>query len=105
MGGGVQGSSDGRRFIVRMTKLTSIMALLGAAACQSGESSTAPELEPTPGAPGGLYAEPPIDVASSVPTAALAFSYDGAVFRGGYLTHEVAVTDGVIDVKPWHRDP
>jgi len=89
---------------VRTTKLTSIMALLGAAACQSGDS-TPPEPAPTPGAPGSLYVEPPIDLASSVPAAALAFSYDGAVFRGGYRTHDVTVTDGVIDVTPWHRDP
>jgi hypothetical protein len=89
-----------------MTKMTSIMALVGAAAaCQSSDPSTAPDPTPTPGAPVSLYAEPPIDVGSSVSPAALAFAFDGAVFRGGYLTHEVVLTDGIIDVTPWHRDP
>jgi len=88
-----------------MTKLTSIIALLGAAACHPGDGSGSIAPEPAPfGAPVPMHAESPIDLASSVPAAALAFSYDGAAFRGRYLTHEVAVSDGIIDVTPWHRD-
>ncbi len=85
--------------------MSSIMALVAAAACQSSETSTAPDPAPTPGDPGTLHAEPPIDLGAGVSPAALAFAYDGVVFRGGYLTHEVALTDGFIDVTPWHRDP
>jgi hypothetical protein len=105
---GGPGPFHGEVFIVRTTKMASIMAVLGAtaAACQSGDGPSAPEPAPPPG--GGavsMYAEPALDVASSVPAAALAFSYDGAVYRGGYRTHDVTVTDGVIDVTPWHTDP
>jgi hypothetical protein len=90
-----------------MTKLASIMALLGAAACQTGDGPTAPDPEPAPepGAPPSMHVEPPVELGGSVPVAALALAYDGAVFRGGYHTHEVALTDDIIDVTPWHRDP
>src|SRR5262245_49350398 len=88
-----------------MTKLASIMAVLGAAACQSGDGSTTPDPAPSGPPPTSLYAEPALDMAGSVPASALAFAYDGATFRGGYRTHDVAVTDGIVDVRPWHRDP
>ncbi|HWO22406.1 MAG TPA: hypothetical protein VNO30_26790, partial [Kofleriaceae bacterium] len=99
-----------------MTKLASIMAFVwtagaaaGATGCQSGDGPTAPEPAPEPapdrGGAGNLYAEPAIELGSSVSPAALALSYDGAAFRGGYATHDVAVVDGIIDVTPWHRDP
>jgi len=89
-----------------MTKLASIMAVLGAAACQTGDGSIPQDPAPEPESPAGnLYAEPAIDIASSVPVAALAFAPDGAALRAGYRTHDVAVTEGFIDVTPWHRDP
>ncbi|HSK00548.1 MAG TPA: hypothetical protein VK932_04880 [Kofleriaceae bacterium] len=88
---------------MRTIKTASIMVLLGTAACQSSDTSPAPEPAPTPGGP--LHAEPPIDLGGSVPAAALAFAHDGAVLRAGHLTHEVKLTDDFIDVTPSHRDP
>jgi hypothetical protein len=88
---------------MRTIQTASIMVLLGTAACQSSDTSPAPEPAPTPGGP--LHAEPPIDLGGSVPAAALAFAHDGAVLRGGHLTHEVKLTDDFIDVTPSHRDP
>lgn len=85
---------------MRTSYIASFLVLL--AGCQSNE---APPTEPPSTAPQApLFADPPQDLASSVSPEALAFSTSGGVFRGRYHTHEVAVTDGIIDVTPSHLD-
>jgi hypothetical protein len=88
-----------------MTKRASIVALLCVAACQAGEDPAAPLPTPNAGEPARLYAEPPLELGGGVPDPRLALAYDGVAFRGGYLTHEVALIDGIIDVTPAHLDP
>lgn len=85
---------------MRNRYLASFLVLI--TGCQSNE---APPTEPPSTAPQApLYADPPQDLGSSVSPEALAFSTTAGVFRGRYHTHEVAVTDGIIDVTPSHLD-
>src|SRR5262245_9516003 len=73
----------------------SLWLLLFLSACQTGgqdpnpPTSTTTMLAPGPAASIGL-----------ISTARLAFTEDQGAFRGGYLTHDVRVADGIIDITP-----
>lgn len=74
--------------------------LLGSlAACQGGDSGKAPQPPPPiidSGAP--LAAGPEQTVGADVDPAKVRFERLGAGFRGGYQTHQVDVTNGIIEV-------
>jgi hypothetical protein len=67
--------------------------------CQSSEepASTSEVLAP--------LAAGPASSLGLVSAAKLAFTADGAAFRGGYLTHDVRVSDGIVDLVPKSLDP
>jgi hypothetical protein len=72
------------------------VAVLGA--CQSSEQPA-----PTSETPQPLAAGPASSI-GLVSATRLAFTPDGAAFRGGYLTHQVRVSDGIIDLVPKSLD-
>lgn len=80
------------------------MAVL--AACQSASPRDQGGGSPDEEIPSGeLAAGPERGLASSVPSADLAFSAESGRLAAGYKTHRVTVSEGIIDVVPQNVDP
>src|SRR5689334_20482523 len=80
-------------------------AAIGLGACQSSVEPSAPPADEPPASAGPLVVGPPRDIGSPIAAAQLAFREDSNGFRGGYLTHGVTISEGMIDLVPKHRDP
>ena len=80
---------------------------IGLAACQSSPEpeTPLPSIDEPPIAAGMLVVGPPRDIGSPIAAAQLALREDVNGFRGGYLTHAVSISEGIIDLTPKHLDP
>ncbi|MEZ4362730.1 MAG: hypothetical protein R3B48_21235 [Kofleriaceae bacterium] len=91
------------KYLIRHTYLTALLLGL-AASCQSGEPSRQPA--PPPVDTGGPLAPgPEATVGQDYDLARVTFSTHGSGFRGGHETHQVDITNGLIEmtaVEPRH---
>ena len=92
------------RFLRREKWLGAAIAFaFGLGACQTNPEPGAPPVE-EPAVAGTLVVGPARDVGSPVAAAELALREDLNGFRGGYLTHDVSISEGIIDLTPKHFD-